>query len=188
MKNVVLNGSRRQYLIAAASGVLGLTALAAILWSAAEAASQVVLTGTVTQNCAINVTADPAAATLDLVTSGARRVQVGTVSQNCNKKAGYNLVVTSTNCATTPTGAKLIGSSVGEKLNYSVESNNPTTGGSTAVVTGLLASSCTGQNARQVSNAKISAENSTLFVNFTGNSSLSADTYQDTVTLTMNVN
>ncbi len=63
-----------------------------------------------------------------------------------------------------------------------------TTGGSSAIVTGLLATACTGQNARVVSNAKINGENSTLFVNYTGDGGLSADTYQDTLTLTMNVN
>ncbi|MHB1204669.1 MAG: hypothetical protein ACYCZX_03800 [Rhodospirillaceae bacterium] len=171
----------------AAAGILGAAAVAACAW-AAQAANQIVLNGTVGQNCTITVTTSPDAATLDLVTAGARRVQVGAVAQTCNKKAGYTVTVTSANCAAVPAGAKVVGTAAGETLRYSVESNNPTTGGSTATVTGLLATACTGQNARAVANAKISGENSTLFVNYTGNGTLSADTYHDTLTLTMNVN
>lgn len=164
---------------------IGAAAFAA--WTAAHAASQILLNGAVGQNCSINVTTDSGASTLDLTTSGAHRVLVGTVAQTCNKKAGYSIAVTSTNCAAAPAGAKLIGTASGEALSYSVESNNPTTGGSSATVTGLLATTCTGQNARVVSNAKINGENSTVYVNYTGNGALSADTYQDTLTLTMNV-
>lgn len=183
--NNVVSHRRGGMLIA---GLLVGAGIAASAWTAAQAASQIILTGTVGQNCTINVTPDPNASTLDLTTSGARRVQVGVVLQNCNKKAGYSLQITSANCAATPTGAKLIGTASTETLAYSVESNNPTTGGSTAVVTGLLASSCVSQNARVVSNAKIIGENSALFVNYNGDGDLSADTYQDTLTLTMNVN
>ncbi|MHB1204666.1 MAG: hypothetical protein ACYCZX_03785 [Rhodospirillaceae bacterium] len=172
----------------AIAGVIGAAAAIAFAWTAAQGASQIILNGSVSQNCAINVTPDAGASTLDLTTSGARRVQVGAVSQTCNKKAGYSLAVTSANCAAAPAGAKLTGSTAGATLAYSVESNNPTTGGSSAIVTGLLATACTGQNARVVSNAKINGENSTLFVNYTGDGGLSADTYQDTLTLTMNVN
>jgi spore coat protein U-like protein len=170
------------------AGILGAAAIAACAWTGAQAASQIVLTGTVGQNCTITVTPATGAATLDLATAGAHRVQVGTVTQTCNKKAGYTVAVTSATCAAAPAGAKVTGAAAGETLSYSVESNNPTTGGSTATITGLLAATCTGQNARAVANAKISGENSTLYVNYTGNGTLSADTYQDTLTLTMNVN
>ncbi len=174
------------------SGTVAVVSIAAITAAIfglgpANAANQIILTGSIAQNCTLNVTPDPAALTLNL-TGGAQRVTVGTVSQNCNKKAGYTLVVSSANCAAAPTGAKLVGTVGGEALAYSVESQNPTTGGSAAGVTGLLATSCTAQNARVVSNAKITGENSTVFVNYTGNAGLGADTYQDTLTLTMNVN
>jgi len=169
-------------------GLLFGSGVAASAWTAAHAASQIILTGTVGQNCTIGVTPDPSASTLDLTTSGARRIQVGVVLQNCNKRAGYSLQVTSANCVATPIGAKLVGTASAEALAYSVEANNPTTGGSAPAVTGLLATTCTSQNARIVSNAKINDENSTLFVNYNGNGGLSADTYQDTLTLTMYVN
>lgn len=161
-------------------------AVALLKFSPADAASQIILSGSIAQNCTINVTPDPAAQTLNL-TGGAQHVTVGTVSQSCNKKAGYLLVVSSANCGAAPTGAKLIGAAGGETLVYSVESQNPTTGGSAAGVTGLLATACAAQNARIVSNAKINGENSTVFVNYTGNSGLGADTYQDTLTFTLNV-
>lgn len=171
-----------------ARALLSVVAVAMASIVPADAASQITLTGTVAPNCTISVTPNPSAANLNL-TDGAQHVTVGTVVQSCNKKSGYTIAVTSANCASpSPNGAKLVGSSGGEKLTYSVESHNPSTGGSTPTVTGLLASSCSGQNARVVSNTKISAETSTMFVNYTGNASLGADTYQDTLTFTMNVN
>ncbi len=163
-----------------------MTCAAALLASSnANAANQISLSGAIAQSCSINVTADGNASALNLAASGAQRVQVGTIAQSCNKKAGYTIAVTSTNCAA---GAKVIGSVSGDSLAYSVEANNPTTGGSTAVVTGLLAAVCTGQNARTVTNAKIPSEDSTVFVNYTGSTGLAADTYQDTLTFTMTVN
>lgn len=159
----------------------------AVTSNAASAAATISLTGSVAANCAISVTADPAAANLTL-TGTAQHVTVGTLTQNCNKKAGYTIVVTSANCASpTPAGAKLVGTTGGEKLSYSVESHNPTTGGSQATILNLLASACTSQNARDVAGTKISAETSTVFVNFTGDATLGADTYQDTLTFTMTV-
>jgi hypothetical protein len=167
--------------------LLGACAAALLTPSPTRAAEQITLTGAVTPNCTITATADPNASNL-LLTDGAQHVTIGTLAQSCNKKAGYTIAVTSTNCATAPAGGKLLGSAGGETLAYSVESHNPTTGGSSATVTGLIASSCTGQNARSVANAKISGETSTIFVNYTGNSGLGADTYQDVITFTMNVN
>lgn len=161
---------------------------AAGLWGFGDAAAQnIQLQGIAAQNCTIDVVADGAASTLPLTTSGAQRVQVGTVTQNCNKKAGYTLSVTSTNCAAAPTGGKVVDAVAGESLNYSGEFANPTTGGSTASVTGLLASACSSQTARDVTNAKISGEISTVFVNFTGNTALGAGTYTDTLTVVLAV-
>lgn len=152
-----------------------------------EAANQIILVGTVAQNCTLNVTPSAGASNLPLTTTGAQHIQVGTVLQSCNKKAGYTITIDSANCATAPTGAKVSDSVSGENLSYSAEFQNPTTGGSAADVPGLLATSCTGPIARDVNNAKISSESSTVFVNFTGSSSLAAGTYQDTLTISMNV-
>jgi hypothetical protein len=173
--------------IGAAAVAAGVVA-ACGLWSPGDAAAQdILLQGTAAQNCTISVSADPAATALPLTTTGAQRVQVGTVTQNCNKKAGYTLSVTSINCAAAPTGAKLVDAVGGETLAYSGEFANPTTGGSTASVTGLLASSCSSQVGRDVTNAKISGEVSTVYVNFTGNAGLGAGTYTDTLTVALAV-
>jgi hypothetical protein len=174
----------------AALATLAVAGAIASLPGAATAASTITISGTVLPNCGIAVTPNASAANLDLTSSGPQHVTVGTVLQSCNKMAGYTIVVTSANCATpTPAGAKLIGTAPNtDTLSYSVEAQNPVTGGSQAVVTGLLASSCTGQNARAVTNAKISTETSTIFINYNGSASLNADTYQDTLTFTVIVN
>lgn len=173
--------------IGAAALVAGI-ASAAGLWSFDDAAAQnIQLQGIAAQNCTIDVTADAAASTLPLTTAGAQRIQVGTVTQTCNKKAGYTLSVTSSNCAAAPTGGKVVDAVAGEHLSYSGEFANPTTGGSTASVTGLLASACSSQVARDVTNAKISGEISTVFVNFTGDAALGAGTYTDTLTVVLAV-
>lgn len=152
-----------------------------------QAANDILLQGTVAQNCTVDVIAAAAASNLPLTTPGAQRVQVGTVQQNCNKKVGYTLAVTSATCATAPAGAKVIDAVSGESLAYSGEFANPTTGGSQASVTGLLATVCTAQIGRDVTDAKVVGETSTVFVNFTGDGGLAAGTYQDTLTITMNV-
>lgn len=152
-----------------------------------EAANTIVLQGTVAHNCTIEVLPEAAAASLPLTTLGAQRVRVGTVQQSCNKNVGYTLSVSSQNCAAQPTGAKVIDPASNEYVTYSAEFQNPTTGGSQPSVTGLLSQACTGQFGRDVSGAKVSNETSTVFVNFVGSDALSAGTYQDTLTITMNV-
>lgn len=152
-----------------------------------EAANQILLLGTVAHNCTVDVTPNPNATNLPLTTPGSQHVLVGTALQNCNKKAGYTLVVSSMNCATTPAGGKVIDSVSGDYLKYSTEFINPTTGGSSPDVSGLLASACTNQNARDVINAKITGETSSVYINFTGTPGLTAATYQDTLIITMNI-
>jgi hypothetical protein len=155
--------------------------------SRAQTSGTITLVGSVATSCSISVTPSAGASTLDL-SDGAKRINVGSVLQNCNKMAGYSLHVLSQNCATGTAGAKLIGSAGGEALPFSVEFNNPTTGGSQAVVTGLLATACSGAAAitgRDVTHAKITNENSAIFVNYTGNSGIAADSYSDTLTITL---
>ncbi|MEQ8817556.1 MAG: hypothetical protein RLO51_22520 [Thalassobaculum sp.] len=184
--------TRKKWLLAGAAAVVVIgTGVGLVLrpdgCDICQAANDILLQGSVAQNCTVDVTTEAAAGSLPLTTAGAQRVQVGTVLQNCNKKVGYTLAVTSANCAAAPTGAKVVDSVSTEYLAYSGEFANPTTGGSTASVTGLLASACAGQTGRDVTNAKIISETSTVFVNFTGNTGLAAGTYQDTLTITMNV-
>lgn len=151
------------------------------------AATTVLLQGAVAQNCTLGVSTAAGAANLPLTTTGAQHVQVGTALQTCNKKIGYTLTITSLNCASGSAGAKVIDPASNEVLRYTAEFNNPTGGGSQASVTNLLQSACSGQVARDVSNWKAFDENSTIFVNFTGDGGLAAGTYQDTLTVTMNI-
>ncbi len=151
----------------------------------AEAANTIVLTGTVNAQCSISVTPDSGASVLDISTPGSHNVNIGTVLQNCNKPAGYTLSVTSANCVTGTAGAKLVESASGTSLPISLSASNPTTGGSAATVTGLLATACTGQIMRDVTGALINSQTSTLSVAFTGSNNLVPGTYQDTVTVAM---
>jgi len=148
-------------------------------------AATMILQSTVAQNCTISATPTAGASNLPLTTTGAQPIQIGTVVQSCNNKNGYTLSLTSANCATAPAGAKVSDSVSGEYLSYSGEFTNPTTGGSSADVTGLLASSCTAAIGRDVTNAKIASESSTLYVNYTGSATLAAGTYQDTLTISI---
>lgn len=152
-----------------------------------SAADQIFLQGVVTAQCSILVTATPAAMTLPLTTSGPQRILVGSIVQNCNKKSGFTLNTASVNCAAAPVGAKVLDTVSGESLPYSVEFNNPTTGGSLAIVAGLMANSCTTAVGRDVASAKSENESSSVYVNYTGSALLAAGTYLDTLTITMNV-
>lgn len=157
----------------------------------AQQSGNIPLAATVAQNCTISVTPTAAASNLDL-SDGSKRILVGDLLQNCNKKAGYSLTVDSDNCSTGTPGAKLIGAAATpDELNYWVEFNNPTTGGSQAVVTGLLSTQCTGDTytlARDVSGDKVRDETSNIYVNYTGDSGLAADSYADVIRITMTVN
>lgn len=170
----------------------GFVVCAALLVSVAVRSQQsgsITLRGSMAAHCQIAVTPMASATNLDLE-NGVVRVEIGTVLQNCNKKDGYTLTVASNNCATGTAGAKLIGLTNGEVLPYSVEFANPATGGSQTTVLNLLSSSCAGATAitgRDVTAAKIKDETSHVFVNYTGNADLAADTYEDTVVITMTV-
>lgn len=174
----------------AAAGIAAVVCGAGAFWwfgdcDICQAATTIPLSGTVALNCTINVTATSGASNLNL-TAGTQRIQVGDVIQSCNDKTGYTLAVTSANCATpTPAGAKVYDSVSGDFLAYSAEFVNPTTGGSQGDVTGLLQSACANQTARNVTNAKISNEDSSVWVNYTGSANLSAATYTDTLTVVL---
>ena len=170
-------------------GLLGVVALFGLGASPTRGqdSGSINLIGTVARNCTIVVTSTTSALNLDLG-NGTRRVEVGTARQNCNRRAGYQLHVLSDNCETGTDGAKLIGTVDGESLRYSVEFNNPTTGGSQAVVTNLLATACSGGPAvigRDVTNWRVVNELSRIYIKYSGDNGLAADSYTDTVTITM---
>lgn len=149
-----------------------------------EAASDIFLSGYVPGVCTIAVTEDAQATSLPITAAGAQRVRVGTVRQNCNGRRTYALMATSRHCAASPTGAKLLNDE-SDRLRYSVEFNNPSTGLSDPVVTGLLDSACTNQIGRLVLFSRIRDETSTVYVNFTGAPDLAAGTYEDVVTISI---
>ena len=148
--------------------------------------------GSIGLSCTITVTDDNVNLNLAVSTAGLG-TKIGSILQNCNKLAGYDLTVSSANCTTGTPGAKMIGAAPvnPENLPYSVSFFNPTTGSSTANVTGLLGGACTGPliiEGRTVTNAKINNETSNVYASYTANGSLSADSYSDVLTITMTVN
>lgn len=179
-------------LIVAAAAILGVAAI--VYWTlsdrnvTAQLAGNIPLAGIVGPSCSVSVTALPAASNLNLTGGAVVDLQVGTVTQNCNASAGYTLTVTSANCDVT-NGAKVVrNGSPTDLLEYAVEFHNPATGGSATEVTDLLATACANQIGRSVTGTAIFAEQSQVYLNYTGSASLAAGTYQDTLTITMTTN
>lgn len=134
--------------------------------------------------CSITVHDDAVTLNLDTSTSGVG-TQIGTITQNCNKLAGYTLTVSSQNCETATDGAKMM-SGGAEIQPYTVSFVNP----GPANVTGLLATACTGApvvTGRDVTNAKVDNEVSTVHASYTAIGSLSSGSYTDVLTITMAV-
>lgn len=152
-----------------------------------EAATSILLSGTVLGKCTIAVSSTPEAINLNIISPTTQRIRIGSVQQDCNGRRSYIVTMTSMNCATAPAGGKMLDPVSGDYLSYSGEFANPTTGGSSPSVTGLLATSCTGQTGRTVTNADIRGESSTVYVNFTGSPTLGAGVYQDVVTISLNM-
>jgi hypothetical protein len=199
-----LGGTMRAFSLKARIAGIGIAVAVAVLGfsQASNAALEgtINVTAAVPQNCSITTAADSGLATAlatALTTTGSQTVTVGSVSQTCNKKAGYTLTVTSSNCATTTVGsatatagAKLINSAAGseEYQLYSVGFTNPS--GSTS---GLLASSCTAATGRDVTGTKVSNQSSSIVINFTtGVNGVNGDiagagTFSDTLTIDMTV-
>lgn len=172
------------------ASLLGLSVAAPWLISecdVCEAATTILISGTVVGKCTVAVAGTSQAVELAIDTSGAQRVLIGTALQDCNGRRSYTLAISSMNCMTAPTGGKILDPVSGEFLRYTGEFANPSTGGSQTSVTGLLASSCTAQIGRAVANGNVRNETSQIFLNFTGSSELSAGTYQDTVTISLNM-
>jgi hypothetical protein len=192
----------RAFSLKARIAVVGLFAAAAVIGFSqtgnAALEGTINVTAAVPQNCSITTAADSSLATAlstALTSTGAQTVTVGTVSQSCNKKAGYTLTVTSTNCTSTvagaTAGAKLVNAAtVGseEYQMYTVGFTNPS--GSTS---GLLASSCTAATGRDVTGTKVSGQSSSVVISFTtgvnGNAGevAGAGTFSDTLTIDMTV-
>lgn len=137
--------------------------------------------------CTLGASSTPLAMLLPVTAASPQHIQVGTVLQDCIGTVSYTLVVTSANCLLSPAGAKLRDPISKEYVRYSVEFNNPTSGGSQPVVLGLLASVCANAVGRDVNRAKITHESSAIVIDFTGTAMLAAGTYSDTLTVTLNI-
>jgi hypothetical protein len=175
--------------LAAAILVAAATMMAAAGSQAQGLTGTIALQGVISGNCNITVTARPAASALPL--TGTQRIYIGDIAQNCNDVHGYAIAVSSANCGGSPTGGKLQSATFDPNNTatfapYSIEFINPTTGGSTANVTGLLGSACSSQVGRST-NAAISAESSQVWINY-NLGALVAGTFTDTLTLTMTPN
>jgi spore coat protein U-like protein len=152
----------------------------------------IVVRGVKADHCWITVVDD--GATLDLETStAATGTKIGHVIQNCNKKAGYTLKLSSTNCTTDVDGAKLASGPTTiptEYLNYSIRVA-PNGGGTQPIIASLLDNGCdldADVLARDVSNEKINNEQTNVYAVYSANPALSADTYTDVLRITMTVN
>lgn len=181
---------KRRWMFAVFASLLGLSAAAPWLiaeCNVCEAATTILLSGTVVGKCTVAVAGTSQAVELAIDTPGTQRVLVGTALQNCNGRRSYTLAISSMNCMTAPIGGKVLDPVSGAHLRYTGEFANPSTGGSQASVTRLLESSCTGQIGRTVTSGNITNETSQIFLNFTGSSDLGAGTYQDTVTISLNM-
>ncbi|MBM3536043.1 MAG: hypothetical protein FJX60_23780 [Alphaproteobacteria bacterium] len=153
-----------------------------------EASTSILLSGVIPGKCTIDVNSSSRAGDLPIASPGPHRVQIGSVTQNCNGRRSYALSISSANCTQSPTGGKLIEPGSGSYLPYSGEFNNPTTGGSAPVVTGLLESSCIAQIGRRVEQGVIANEVSAVYVNFIASETMASGTYQDTVTISIATN
>lgn len=178
--------------LVAATGLLALTLGAGTAMAAQQ--GTVTLSGSMAQNCYITVTGSGSYNTLDL-TASQTDVEVATVAQKCNKKAGYYLIVSSGHCAEGTAGAKLKGAAgTPETLNYKVKVVSATA--PTETEANLLESACGNGGGgpgtsgvdigREVTNTKIAPEqNSTVSVTYTTDGGLAEDTYSDILTITM---
>lgn len=146
------------------------------------------LTGAVASNCNVVVTASGGATLDSTLSTGATAstpIQVGSVVETCNDPKGYVITVASLNGVNgTLTTGLLKGAVSGnpDTVPYNIAYGATTPG--TAVT--LAAGSGTASTATKKTPAGGTTNN--VFINFTGNSNLSADTYTDTLTVTMTKN
>jgi spore coat protein U-like protein len=142
--------------------------------------------GAAAKECKLSFNSSPSGAALSLDTPAFRHIQVGTVLEKCNERGGYFLLVESGHCPAAPAGAKLMDAATGEFVRYSVEFDNKGERGAISIVSGLLGRACTGQIARNESDPDGHAS-SDVFIDYTGATTLAAGTYDDTLSVTLNL-
>ena len=157
-------------------------AMAATLMAATAAnaalTGNVALSGNVPQNCSIAVTATGNSG-IDLSTTTAD-LQVATVAEDCNKKAGYAISVTTTNGVAASASTGLFNGDTGgntDTVAYSVKYDS----------SALTFTNGADASARTASD-KVNGQVSPVTISFTGAPTAAADTYADTLNFTMTVN
>ncbi len=132
------------------------------------------LSGSIGQSCNLTVSASGNTG-LNLANT-ATATSVTTVTEACNDKLGYNVTLVTTNGTTTGLFKGPSGNT--DTLAYTVTYNGAakTFAASSSQITTAAARTAPGGVAK------------TLAISYTGNSALNADTYTDTLTLTMTAN
>jgi len=145
--------------------------------SFAQNSAPLTISGNVAQSTTISIAAQPGYNTLDLVNGGVAKL-VGIATEKSNDKLGYTVTVTSLNAGSTAQ-AFLKGAIVGnaDVVNYSIQYN----GGGVTLANGTATVTLAGGRTPGTGVAK------NLNVTFAG-SWLTADTYSDTLTLTITGN
>jgi hypothetical protein len=168
-------------LLAGSTAALGLGIPAVLDTAHAAKSGSIVLTGTIAQNCSITVTPASAASTLTL-TATQTNLNVGSVVEQCNDFKGYKITVASTNNPSQGSGnftGILQGATSGntDTISYTVAY------GQTSNVVPASTSL-----AESVTTKQLTATTNSVFISYTGVTTLGADTYSDTLTLTMATN
>lgn len=157
-------------------GLLAIVMLSVLDGSPAQAANNnnvtIPLSGTVAAICTVADSASGATTTFGDMTTGQTATLIGTVTETCNDRDGYKVTLTTTNFAGGSPNFK--GSSTSALVPYSLTYNGNalTYFSGTATVT----SSGTGTGSNGVSKQ--------LKISFAGGF-LTADSYSDTITITM---
>jgi hypothetical protein len=156
------------------SAAIALTALLGMV-SVAQAASTgaVTLSGTVGVSCNITVAPQGPYNALDLTSSPAI-LNVATVTEQCTDPKGYRVTLTSTNGKT---NGLLAGTTAGnsDTVSYSIFY------GGAAIHLANSSATVTNANGKTTNGGAINS----LAISYTGTSTLSADTYSDTLTFTI---
>jgi len=154
--------------------VIAIAMLGFVTVSFAQSSAPLTISGTVAQSTTISIAAQPGYNTLDLV-NGAVSKLVGIATEKSNDKLGYTVTISSLNAGATAQ-AFLKGAIVGnaDVVNYSIQYN----GGGVTLANGSATVTIAGGRTPGVGVAK------NMNVTFAG-SWLTADTYSDTLTLTI---
>ncbi len=153
--------------------------LAAIVFSGVSQAAQtgsVDLTGSVTLNCSLTVTQKAAATAMNLGVSSTNLL-VASINENCKDKNGFVVTLTSNNGDLAGVNSGLLkgGSGNADTVAYTVKYDGATVNlvGGSAIVT----------NATHKTGG--SGDDKNLTLSYTGAPSLNADTYTDTIILSL---